>query len=451
MRPAATSPRAGRLSLGLLAAVLTIVAGSAVPCRAGSWPSILGPGRDGRSSETGILRQWPEGGPPLVWSRRVGEGYSMPAVAGGRLYHFDRDGDETRLVALEADSGRQLWEARAPTAYRDYYGYSNGPRASPLIDEGRVFAYGVDGRLHAHDAGSGRRLWQVDMNRRYGVVQNFFGVGSTPIVEGDLLLVMVGGSPPGSPDIHAGATVADGSAIVALDKRTGAERWRAGDELASYASLVVADIDGERYGLAFARGGLLGFDPRHGEIWFHYPWRARRLQSVNAATPLVSEGRVFLTESYGPGASLLEIADRSWRVVWRDPPGRVRSLASHWSTPVLHRGHLYGSSGEKSGAAELRCVEWETGRVMWAEPGLGRTTQLYVDEHVIVFTEYGELLLVAATPDRFEVAARGTPTDAGGARLLRYPAWSPPALADGILYLLGAGRLVALELVPGAG
>jgi outer membrane protein assembly factor BamB len=412
------------------------------------WPSILGPGRDGRSSEVGIVREWGPGGPPLVWARDVGDGYSMPAIVGGRVYHFDRVGNEARLACLDAASGAPLWQVAYPTVYQDLYGYSGGPRASPVVDGERVFTYGADGWLRAQAIGGGELLWEIDVNRRYGVVQNFFGVASTPIVEGELLLVMVGGSPSGAPDIHSGAVPSDGTGIVAFDKASGRERWRTGRELASYASLVVTSHGSRRVGLAFARGGLAGFDAVDGRSLFHYPWRARRLQSVNAATPIVSGDEVFITESYGPGGSLLRMTSEGYELLWRDPPGRGRSMAAHWSTPVLRDGFLYGSSGEKSGSAELRCVEWSTGRVVWSRRGLARTTQLLVEGHLVVLTEYGDLLLVEATPEGYREVAAATPVDAGGERLIRHPAWSPPALSDGLLFLHGERRLAAFRLIP---
>ena len=119
------------------------------------WPSFLGPRRDGKSIETGILREWPPSGPPLVWTLDVGDGYSMPSVADGRLYHFDRDGDEVRLTAVGSVDGKSIWQVRAPTEYEDYYGYSNGPRASPVVDGDRVYTFGVDGWLRCHRTSDG--------------------------------------------------------------------------------------------------------------------------------------------------------------------------------------------------------------------------------------------------------------------------------------------------------
>ncbi len=167
------------------------------------WPRFLGPTGDGKSAET-ILRDWPAEGLPVLWHETLGEGYSAPSVAGGRVFVFDRVGDEARIRALADETGEELWTATYPTAYEDYYRYSGGPRASPVIDDGRVYVYGVEGRLRSHAAADGKLLWEVDTTERFAVVQNFFGVGSNPVVEGDLLIVQVGGSPPGSPRIHSG-------------------------------------------------------------------------------------------------------------------------------------------------------------------------------------------------------------------------------------------------------
>lgn len=417
-----------------------------MPAGGEDWPSFLGPRRDSKSVETGVLRDWPASGPPLIWQRAVGSGYSMPSIARGRLFHFDRSGEETRLTCLASESGREIWQARDPTQYEDYYGYSNGPRASPVIDGDRVYTFGVDGWLRCHRFDDGALLWEVDTHARFGVVQNFFGAGSTPIVEGDLLLAQIGGSPPGSADVHAGRTVANGSALVAFDKQTGEVRYTSGDDLASYSSPVLTTLHGRRRGLLFMRGGLMAFEPASGRVEFFYRWRAPRLQSVNAATPVIVGDEVLITESYGLGASLLRVASDEFEVIWRDEPGRRPRLACHWNTPVVHDGHIYASSGEKSGSAALVCLKWSTGEVLWSEPGLRRSSLLYVDDHLVVLTEYGELLLIRANPQRFDLVARSRVLDASGRQLIRYPAWSAPVLSNGVLYLRGEGRLVALDL-----
>jgi hypothetical protein len=215
---------------------------------------------------------------------------------------------------------------------------------------------------------------------------------------------------------------------------------------------VLLALHGRERGVWLARDALVVFDPASGRVDLRWPFRARQTYSVNAANPVVAGNRVFVTESYELGGALLDVAPSFDRVavVWRDPPVRNQALASHWMTPVYHDGFLYGSSGEKSGEAELRCVEWATGRVRWTQPGLTRSTVLLVDGHLVVLTEYGRLLLVEATPEDYRELAEVTlDGDIGGRRrpLLRYPAWNAPVLSRGALYLRGADRLVALELI----
>ena len=413
------------------------------------WPRFLGPTGDARSPETGIPLERPEGGLPVVWELETGEGYSMPSIARGRLFLFDRRGEKARLTTLASETGEELWRREYPTDYEDYYGYSNGPRASPVVDGERVYTFGVEGMLRAHRVTDGELLWQVDTTARFGVVQNFFGAGSSPVVEGDLLIVPVGGSPPGSPKIHSGSVRGNGSGLVAFDKATGEVRYAVSDELASYGSPTLATIGARRWGFHFARGGLIGFEPATGKIDFHFPWRSKVVESVNAATPVVVGDTVLISETYGPGSALLEVEPGGYEVVWKDPPeSRRQSLAVHWNTPVHHRGHVYASSGRNSGDAELRSVELATGEVKWSHPGLARSTLLYADGHLLVLTEYGRLLLVEATPERYNEVADLTPTDADGRPLLAYPVWSPPALTHGLLYLRGKGRMLCLELIP---
>ena len=428
------------------------------------WPGFLGPNRDSKSPETGIRTDWAGDPPPLLWHLELGEGYAAPSVARGRLFYFTRVRDQALLVAVRADSGEELWRSAYRTDYEDYYGYDGGPRTAPLVDGARVYAVGADGVLRCHRVLDGEVLWERDTHADYGVRQNFFGVASAPWVEGDLLIVAVGGSPPGAPNIHSGRVEPNGTALVAFDKRTGEERYRLGDDLASYASPVVVDFGGERRGFHFARSGLILFDPKDGREIDGFGWRARRLTSVNAANPVVVGNQVLLTESYEKGAVLLEYVgdpeggsqgDREdgasgFRPVWQDGP-RNQAIAAHWNTPVHHEGVVYVSSGEKSPNAELRAVDWATGEVLWSQPRLARTQLLYVDGHFVVHSEVGDLLLIRATPESYRQAGHlrlQAEVDGRTVDLLRYPAWAAPVLAHGVLYVRGRNRLAALELIP---
>jgi outer membrane protein assembly factor BamB len=424
------------------------------------WPRFLGPTADGKSPETGLTVPWPAEGPRLVWHVRLGTGYGAPTISGGKLYQFDRLGRSARVQCLNAATGEGIWKYEYPTDYEDLYGYDNGPRCSPIVDGDRVYAFGVEGMLHCLAADTGKVIWKVDTAKEFGVIQNFFGVGSTPVVEGDLLIAQIGGSPaearqlpPGRLDLVRG----NGSGIVAFDKATGQVRYKLSDELASYAVPVMASIDGRRYGFAFTRGGLLAFEPATGRSTFFFPWRAEILESVNASNPVVAGNLVLISETYGPGAVCLRVTGDKYEVVWSDEnERREKRLQTHWNTSIEVDGYVYGSSGRHTGNAELRCIELATGNVMWSEPGLTRSSLTYVDGHFICLTEYGELLLIKVNPKKFELVSRVAPTVPAPpppalvsepSKLLNYPAWASPVISHGLLYVRGEGRLACFEIM----
>ena len=410
------------------------------------WPDFLGPRRDNKSPETGILTDWPAGGPRVVWKKPLGTGYGTCSISQGRLMQFDRHGDMARLTCMNSETGEELWRFEYPTAYRDMFGYNNGPRCTPVIDGRRVYIYGAEGMLHCLSVVDGELLWRVDTAADYNVKQNFFGVGSTPLVEGDLVIAQVGGSPPGSPPTYTGDVVGNGSGIVAWDKLTGEERYRITDELAAYASPVAATIDGRRLCFVFSRGGLVGFEPESGNVSFQYPWRSKKLDSVNASTPVVIDDQVFISEGYELGSSMLRIQRDGYNVVWSDRDRRRdKSMRTHWNTAIHHEGTIYGSSGQHSGDASLRAIDASDGRVLWSKHGLRRSSLLFVDGHFVCLSEDGVLRLIRATPEKYdEVAAVDLQED--GRRLLRYPAWPSPVLAQGLLYVRDERQLVCLEL-----
>jgi outer membrane protein assembly factor BamB len=429
--------------------------------RGADWPAFLGPTGDSKSPERGILTKWPAAGPRVVWQRPLGVGYGAPTIAAGRLYLFDRFGDAARVYCLAAETGKELWRFEYPTDYEDYFGYNNGPRCSPITDGRRVFAFGAEGMIHCLDAITGKFLWKVDTAKQFGVVQNFFGVGSNPVVDGDRLIVMVGGSPPearvNSPFL-LDRVVGNGSGIVAFDVQSGKVKYKLTDELASYSSLKLATIDGRRWGFAFCRGGLVGFEPDSGKQEFHFPWRSELLESVNAATPVVVGNEVFLSETYGPGSVLLSVAPGKCDVVWQDDERkRSKAMQCHWNTPVHVEGYLYGCSGRHLNNAHLRCIEWKTGKVMWSVPGLTRTSLTYVDGHFLVLGEIGNLLLVKANPQKYELVAEMNLVPPPAGPLLEGstanqvgddPFWAAPVISHGLVYIRGGGKLTCLELIP---
>lgn len=423
-----------------------------------NWPSFLGPRGDGTSAEVGVDPAHWQPFPPLVWSMRLGVSYGAPTIADGRLYQFDRFGTLERLTCFEAETARELWRWESQVRYDDMYGYNNGPRCSPLVDGDSVYVYGVTGQLSCIDKSTAKLRWTKDLNKTYGVVPNFFGVASNPCIHENLLLVMVGGSTDETRDLRTeqlARVEADGTGIVAFDKRTGKEVYRVGKQLASYSSVVVKSIEGKPTGLAFARDALVGWEPTTGQQLFEFPWRADMLESVNAALPVVDGNRILISEAYEVGSALLEIQAGQPHVVWQDggPRSKCRFRA-HWSTPVLIDGYLYGCSGRNGPDTDFRCIRLDDGNVQWTDRDHDRqrSSLLYVDGYLIVLGEGGRLELVRPNPEKLEVVAAvelSEYNDAEGQPLLSYPCWAAPVLSKGLLYLRGDSSLICLDLIPG--
>jgi outer membrane protein assembly factor BamB len=406
------------------------------------WPGFLGPTQDSKSAETGIKTDWGKQGLPIVWKCPLGAGYAAPSISNGRLFHFDRYGDQATLTCRKSETGELLWQFSYPTDYEDDYGYSNGPRCCPVVDQERVYIFGPEGMLHCVNSINGKLLWKVNTATQFNVIQNFFGVGSTPVVYHDLLITMIGGSPQNSDRRDFANLQGNGSGIVAFNKYTGEVVYTVSNELASYASPIVRRINDLDYGLAFCRGGLLGFNPRTGEQWFTFPWRARILESVNASNPVVFGDKILITECYGVGTAVLRVKDKAVEVVWSDKDkGRQKSLECHWNTPIYVDGYIYGSSGRHLNTAELRCIEADTGKVCWRNRDFTRSSLLYVDKHFLCLTEDGHLHLFEADKQEYRERARMQLEE------WQYPCWAAPVLSHGLLYVRGRDQLVCLELI----
>lgn len=402
------------------------------------WPSLLGPTHNMVSAETNLLKRFPPGGPPLLWQVHKGDGYASPSIVGERLILFHRLGNEEVVDCLHSGDGKPIWRFAYPTAYRDRYGYNHGPRASPVIAGDSVFTFGAEGKLHCLDLATGQARWRRDILAEFRLKQNFFGVGSTPLVEGDKLIVNVGNP-----------------TVVAFDTRTGRELWRAGNQWGpSYATPVAATMHGQRHVFVFAggesdppTGGLLCLDPADGKIAFAFPWRGRRYESVNASSPVVFGNRVFISECYGSGGALLEVlANGSCSVLWTN-----RKFGTHFMTSIYKDGYLYGIDGYVMQAARLVCVDAATGKEMWSTRpiweevvptkdgprklvrGTFRGWLLSVDGHFLCLGELGHLLWLDLTPQGCR------PLD----RVWLFAAqetWTPPVLSRGRLYICQNAR-----------
>lgn len=402
------------------------------------WPTLLGPTHNMVSTETNLLQKFPPGGPPLVWQVPKGDGYSSPSVVGDRLILFHRLDNDEVVDCLGARDGKPIWRFRYPTSYRDRYGYNHGPRSSPVIAGDSVFTFGAEGKLHCLDLATGALRWKRDILREFNLKQNFFGVGSTPLVEGDKLILNVGNP-----------------TVVAFDTRTGKEIWRAGNEWGpSYATPVPATVHGQRRVFVFAggesdppTGGLLCLDPANGKILFAFPWRGRRYESVNASSPVVFGNRVFISECYGSGGALLEVLpDGGYRLLWKNP-----KFGTHFMTSIYKDGFLYGIDGYVMQAARLVCVEAATGKEMWGtQPtweevvttpdgprklvrGSFRGSLLSVDGRFLCLGELGHLLWLDLTPQGYRQLDRVW-------LFAAHETWTPPVLSGGLLYICQNAR-----------
>src|SRR5262249_15119874 len=258
-------------------------------------------------------------GPSLLWEKQIGAGFSGPVVAGDRLIVFHRQGDEAVVVCLNAQDGAEQWTFKYPTDYRDDFGFDEGPRSTPLIADRRVYTLGAEGKLHCLDLPSGKKVWERSLIPEYQVRKGFFGVATSPLLEGNLLLINVGGKDAG---------------IVAFEKDSGREVWRATNHEASYSSPVSATFDGRRSAIFLTREGIVLLDPQTGRVRESRRWRSRMHASVNAATPVVIEDTIFFSSCYGVGAVLLRVRPDHMEELWKND----ESMSNHYNTCVHHKG-----------------------------------------------------------------------------------------------------------------
>lgn len=389
----------------LLASVL-----AGVVCAA-DWPQILGPSRNGVYTGPALASAWPPSGPKKVWQRLVGAGFAGPVVVGGRLILFHRIGDQEFVESLDTRTGMSQWRFSYPTTYRDDFGFDEGPRAVPVVANGRIYTFGAEGQLNAIDLETGKGLWSVDTMRRFGVRKGFFGAAGSPLVEDGRVIANVGGKDGGK-----------GAGIVAFNADTGAVLWTATDHDASYSSPVAATFGGKRHVVFFTRNGLIGLDPATGGILFQRPWRSRLAASVNAASPVIVGDVIFVSATYGTGAAALRVQGNQLTEIWSGD----EIMSNHYATSVHFNGFLYGSHGRQEFNPSLRAVDLKTGAIKWSVDQFHAGSIILANDRLLIMRETGELVMAAATPGKYTPLAH--------AQILPLTVRSYPALADGFLY-----------------
>jgi outer membrane protein assembly factor BamB len=382
------------------------------------WPQFLGPRRDG-TYQGKRLPQWPADGPKQIWKINVGAGFAGPAVANGKLYLFHRQNEKEWLECVDAVKGTVIWKSVSDATYVDQFGFDNGPRAVPTVYEDSVYTLGANGVVRSTNARTGRLNWSIDCRKTFGAGKGFFGFACAPLVHGKNILINIGGPKAG---------------IIALDAASGKLRWKATKEEASYASPILATINQKPQALFFNRAGLASINPADGAVNFTHPWRPAIRASVNACTPVAAGNLIFISTSYGKGATVLAVNDKKIETVWSSDT----SLSCHYSSVVHHKGYLYGFHGRQERGCELRCVELKTGKVQWSLAGLRAGSVMIAGDELLVFTERGELLRGAATPKFFHATAR---VQLMGATVRAYP-----ALANGKLYLRNDRQLACFQI-----
>ncbi|MGE0757645.1 MAG: PQQ-binding-like beta-propeller repeat protein [Pirellulaceae bacterium] len=420
--------RVGRFVLSLAVAVL-VGAGHAhaqapdASTADGEWPQFMGPQRNGISSETGLLVTWPAGGPRVSWRVSGGVGMSGIAVRAGRAVTLVQREGRQWLVGLDANNGQTLWQADLAPAYQNAMG--NGPRATPCIAGGKVFALTGEGVLAAVDLRDGRRLWSVATLKELGGQEAEYGMASSPLVAGNVVIVTVG---------------AERGTVAAFDVGSGQLRWTAGQGPAGYSSPVLRRFAAGQQVVAFCGRAALGLDPTRGTVLWQYPFDTN--YDCNIALPIEIQGRIFLSAGEDHGSALLDVrpAGDGFEVqpVW-ESLGSDSVLRSEWQTPLYADGYLYGMDnvGGAGPITHLTCIDAATGERKWQQARFGKGNLIAADGKLFLTTMKGELIVARMSSERYEELGRMTVL--GSTR-------QAPALAGRRLYVRDERDIVCIDV-----
>ncbi len=406
------------LQYTVLVSLLTVSFGAVAV--ADEWTQWRGPGRTGVSREVGMLKSWPEGGPKLLWSAKdLGEGHSAPSVAKGRIFGMGVKGEKETVWALDEKTGKEVWSTpiSGTTSLEGRQG-GFGSRATPTVDGKFVYALGVGGELVCLETATGKLVWNKNLVSDFGGAIPRWGYSESALVDGDNVIVTPGGSI---------------ATMVALNKKTGAVAWKSADPNGStvaYSSAIAADMGGQRQYIQFLTGGVVGIDAKDGKQLWHYDAPASR-SGINCSTPIFDKGYVFAAAAYGHGGGLAQLTADAGAITATDVYF-TKQMQNHHGGMVLVGDYLYGFDN-----STLTCLEFKTGKVMWAERSVGKGSVMAADGMLYCRSERGPVALVEANPSayvekaRFEQPERSTE-----------PSWAYPVISDGKLYLRDQGVLL---------
>ncbi|MCG8648598.1 MAG: PQQ-like beta-propeller repeat protein [Pirellulales bacterium] len=403
-------------------------------CRAADWPQYRGLRGDGKSPETIRADQWTGDGPRPVWKTPTPLGFSSFAVSAGRAFTLvaspDADGQKNEFcLALDADTGKELWRARLGTSEYGHDGGNagasdnrggDGPRSTPSTDGKLVFVYDAHLTLYCFDARDGNLVWKRDIVKEFAGRNIKWTNATSPLLDGDRLYVAGGGA---------------GQSFLAFNKNNGRLIWKSGDEMLTHATPHLAMINKAKQVIYFMQSGLVGVDADTGKEL----WRSKFPFSVStAASPVTAGDLVYCSAGYGVGAGLFQVTGNpEAEEVWF----KSNELMNHWSTPVVHNGHLYGIfEFKKYGRAPLQCVDLRTGEIKWSERGFGPGNCILVGDKLVVLSDAGEVVLVNASPEKYDEIGRVKAVDG--------KCWSTPAYANGRIYVRSTKEAACLALTP---
>ena len=427
-------------SLALSAAVLLLgLAGPAA--RADDWPQWRGPQADGVWRETGIVQKFKSDRLERKWSVPIGAGYSGPTVAAGRVYVTDRlvsPSQQERVHCFDATTGATVWKFAYDCPYVKI-GYQAGPRACVTIDGGKAYSLGAMGHAFCLDAADGHVIWKRDLNAEYQIEMPIWGIAASPVIYRNLVILLIGGTPD--------------SCVVALDKETGKEVWRSLSERGQYATPLLVKQGEQDVCVCWTGDSVAGLDPATGKVLWREAWKPRNMP-IGVATPIVDQGRVFLTSFYD-GSLLLKLSSKPSEVekVWQrvgKSETATDALQSIISTPLFLGDHIYGVDSY----GELRCLDAKNGDRVWenltATPKARWSTIHFVvnGDRQFLFNERGELIIAKLTPGGYNEISRAAliePTEEQ-LRQRKGVCWSHPAYANKHVFARNDKELVCASL-----